>query len=362
MADIYSQLVDAIKKAAALRIRLKLQPAGGEGDKVFPATHEDGAYAYEQRRIDGEIKQCVLLSSVQAEANQHEMALLQHDEAQIPRLEVEIPGTGVITSLDAPHRAYDAIFRDCEHEGKAFYESAIGKALVGASEREPAALFRWCPNSLLWGAWDSRNVGIASFRSARIPRMMTSEIIGVGSVDGVKTASRLDPIGLPKSVGMDIYRSPDQREWGFEPVKGWTKTTSITEVGHSNITPSISTGGVSMEYALQTTVISLGQLRRLGLPDDHSRLALAAAGLLAFKRRYERGYRLRSRCDLVAAEKPLLETVGQEGTALPIADIDPAAIMRQALEQSSLKFEGTVRLQPSERLLKLVGLAEGAPA
>lgn len=43
---------DAVKgSAAAFRCRRRLQPAGGEGDKVFPPTFAGAVYAIEQRRI-----------------------------------------------------------------------------------------------------------------------------------------------------------------------------------------------------------------------------------------------------------------------------------------------------------------------
>jgi CRISPR-associated protein Csb1 len=35
--------------AAAFRLRLRLEPAGGPGDKVFPPTYEGGRYATEER-------------------------------------------------------------------------------------------------------------------------------------------------------------------------------------------------------------------------------------------------------------------------------------------------------------------------
>jgi len=55
------------------------QPTGGLGDKVFPPTYEGGKYAME-KRIDpatGEERQCVLLDSVQSQANRMELALLE---------------------------------------------------------------------------------------------------------------------------------------------------------------------------------------------------------------------------------------------------------------------------------------------
>src|SRR5436309_12306932 len=41
--------------AAAFRCRRRLQPGGGEGDKVFPPTFMGAVYAIEQRRVPGQI-------------------------------------------------------------------------------------------------------------------------------------------------------------------------------------------------------------------------------------------------------------------------------------------------------------------
>src|SRR2546422_9522442 len=63
--------------AAAFRCRRRLQPAGGEGDKVFPPTFAGAVYAIEQRRVPNrpEAVTCVLLDSVQSQANRIEQAL-----------------------------------------------------------------------------------------------------------------------------------------------------------------------------------------------------------------------------------------------------------------------------------------------
>jgi hypothetical protein len=68
--------------AAAFRCRRRLQPAGGPGDKVFPPTFAGAVYAVEQRRVFGddgkplpEPKTCVVLDTVQSQANRMEQAL-----------------------------------------------------------------------------------------------------------------------------------------------------------------------------------------------------------------------------------------------------------------------------------------------
>jgi CRISPR-associated protein Csb1 len=81
---------------AAFRSVTKLQPVGGEGDKVFPATYAGGVYATEKRRIveDGNRREidCVLLNSVSSEANHAEEALLSatlRKKISLPLIEVD---------------------------------------------------------------------------------------------------------------------------------------------------------------------------------------------------------------------------------------------------------------------------------
>ena len=110
---------------AALRRRQMLQPVGGKGDKIFPPTYPGEGrnappqHVYERRRLNGSDTWCVLIDSVQSQANRLEECLLDaiHDGTPIPYLTVDFSDAGFeglaeITSLEAPHRIYDAILRD----------------------------------------------------------------------------------------------------------------------------------------------------------------------------------------------------------------------------------------------------------
>src|SRR5580704_3605113 len=88
----YELLKQAIAgNAAAIRCKSILQPAAGEGTKVFPPTHSGGVYATEQRRLpvkdkpeETRVVDCVLLDSVQSQANRIEEALQQAvDESRL---------------------------------------------------------------------------------------------------------------------------------------------------------------------------------------------------------------------------------------------------------------------------------------
>ena len=69
-------LTDALAtRAAAFRCRRRLQPAAGEGTKIFPPTYAGATYAVERRRINGQSVLCVLVDSVASQANWMEEAL-----------------------------------------------------------------------------------------------------------------------------------------------------------------------------------------------------------------------------------------------------------------------------------------------
>ena len=145
----------------AFRCCVKLQPAGGEGSKVFPPTYAGAVYATEKRRLPGHDKavECVLLDSVQSQANRMEEALQQALDAgiiKIPVVEVDFspyfPGesqaddmrlvdpVGKVSTLQAPHRIADAILRDSLHNGEAFRKSEIGRRISMVSARDATAL------------------------------------------------------------------------------------------------------------------------------------------------------------------------------------------------------------------------------
>ena len=75
------ELSAAIADHAAIRRCRHLQPAGGVGDKLLPPTYpseREGPprHVFEKRRIDGKEVWCVLIDSVQSQANRLEEALL----------------------------------------------------------------------------------------------------------------------------------------------------------------------------------------------------------------------------------------------------------------------------------------------
>jgi CRISPR-associated protein Csb1 len=382
-------------QAAAIRVLTRLVPAGGSGDKVFPPTykHPDrdlSTYASETRRIDGREVATVLLDSVASQANRLEEALLkavERDECQLPLLSVCIPREGKaatrVTSLEAPHRFTDAIFRDCLLDGQGFRGSPLGKRLVEARLNNAADLCEYSPTALLFGYWDSQS---GSGPGARLARALASEIIGLDAVPGRRTGSRLDPLSITADAAK-IYAS-DEGMWTLEekeatkeknkpkPYGKGKKAGKPSAINHGNVTPSVSgeeePGGMTISEALQTTVLSLLQLRRLRFPvpekdkngtgrDEAVWTVLAALGLYAVALQAQDGYFLRSRCHLVPLEPPRWELVGATARQTEAFSLDAAtalSLLTGAREQAKslglLWQDGPVELKPTPKLVELV--------
>ena len=343
-----NELQNMVAEGAALRRRQRLQPVGGQGDKVFPPTYpgerdnDPPRHVYERRRLNDRDVWCVLIDSVQSQANRLEECLLEaiHDGLSIPYVEVDfsdsnLDGVTRITSLDAPHRVYDAIFRDSllkeeSEEGRPFMESAVGQRLARASAEDASALLEISPTALLFGAWHSTGQG--GGLGAKFARCLVSEIMGIdvpvdelvnqrtGEINartaGRRTGSRIDPLGVLRKV--DVFKG--ERGWSTteEGAGGNAKQVRPSEINHGNIVPSVQILGVTCDYAEHTFVLSFAALRRLRFggseKDVAGRSLLAALGLVALTEQDTRGYALRSRCDLVCDGRTPLDLVHSDGT------------------------------------------------
>jgi CRISPR-associated protein Csb1 len=466
-------LKKAMGSAAAFRFRAKLNGTGGDGDKVFPPTYAGGVYAVEDRRIDGKVVRCALLDSVQSQANRMEEVLLEaflpswreldpgansSTECPLPVIAVHIENHGWVTSLTAPHRVHDAIIRDCEIEqgqdGQKqkvrFRDSEIGRKVVAARLHNARALYEICPTALIFGTWDS--TAGEGLDSAKVPRAVVSELIAVDVTPGVRTASRIDPLGI-RAQSATVYRLKDHEDdWTLdeaqaaETEKGEKKKFGKgkpSDINHGNVTPdmprfdkqeirkqnlgrlpdilestpvelryelnsgdgriqtsglyrgddvriragAVKPGGITMAYALHTWTLSLTQLRRLHFPsgsapgtaeasaeaaegtnnpaptpeqrDEAARTVLAALALYALALQQEKGWWLRSRCELVPETAPALEAIGGSGGQFSLGS---AQHVRGVLDQAIKEAEGlgltwsknVILLLPTEKLLELV--------
>jgi len=397
-------------ESVAVRLVQRLQPAGGHGDKVFPPTYATDdrmplRYAVEKRKIDGTEKDCVLLDSVASQANRMEECLLEAWEGKALDFPVvgvdfspyeDLADIGFLTTLQAPHRIADALLRDSLVDSDPpipFRDSDPGRKFTFASVRDATALFRLCPTALIFGVWDS--TGPRGGQGAKFQRALVSEIVGVDYSAGVKTASRIDPAGIQANVNI-YHRADDESDWTAnvdeakkgkrgEPIpfsrSGAEGKGKPSAVNHSNVAPSIDAkaGGVTIDYALHTAVLSLPALRRLRFPTDFAgtalessrkteaevavRTALASLAIAALALMRERGYDLRSRSLLVpeANSHASIEFLPASG-ADPVhyaLDVDHACqLVKEASGlAASYGFEWTRQpliLKPMPKLVELI--------
>ena len=386
-------LGDAVGEDAAFRRVRRLQPIGGQGDKIFPPTYPPerrGApprHVFERRRLEGRETWCVLVDSVQSQANRLEEALLAASEAEgddgrlpLPCVTVDFGGAGLeplerITSLDAPHRVYDAILRDSLLDGIPFMRSEEGRRLAAAKSADATALLELSPTALLFGAWHSQGEG--GGLGAKFPRALVSEIMGIDTpveevvansrtggaevrTAGRRTGSRIDPLGVLRKV--EVFKGAS--DWSTEQSDAGrgAKKVRPSEINHSNIAPTVEPLGVTCDHLEHRATITLAGLRRLrfggGARDAAGRALIASLGLLALTEQDARGYALRSRCDLVCDGPAPLELVRTDGSTESL-ELDRAAaraLYRDACAQAEEAGFGfrSLTLKPQDKLIEIV--------
>ncbi len=373
--------------AAAVRSITVLQPIGGEGDKIFPATYAKGVYAEEERRVPGTATTvpCVLLNSVQSEANHAEEALkraILAGDIRLPLIEVDFAEANKqltkplpnLTSLEVPHRLADAILRDSNlPDGTRFSESDYAERWRRANLWNATPIYELCPTALVFGMWGSPDK--PGGLGAKFERAYVSEIVAVDvTKPQLRRGFRIDPLEISKSVAVK------QNGGGFEVLSDPKAKGALrpSEVNHGNIPHQSQNVGVRCRYAEQTTVISLGAIRKLQFPvdsktsadlDNAGRTVLAAIALCAGVLAAERGTSLRSRCHLhpVAPRKwQLLDKPGTEGREFELGGEAAMEILRGAVcaaREAGLEWmEEKLTLTPTPELLELIRKSQEAAA
>ncbi len=386
--------------AAAFRCRTVLQPAGGEGDKVFPPTYAGAVYAVEKRRLQNknEPVTCVLLDSVQSQANRMEEALQQAidgGELKLPLIAVDfsdqaptgdieadreagrlLDELGRITSLQVPHRLADAILRDSELNGIPFRQSEAGIGINKTSIQNATPVYQYCPTALVFGMWDS--TGPKGGLGAKFERAMVSEVVGIGAeVGDLLRGVRRDPLEIRAQT--KVLKGSPSETWQVAKDAKTKGAVSPSEINHSSVpfpkqreqkTDDNNYSGATIEYAEQLTTLSLIALRRLKFPingvssaeqNSAGQTVLAALGLCAATLAFESGMGLRSRCLLwpeKSLEWELLSKPGAEPERFSLEREDALKLLATAISAAKTVgldwHEEPLTLKPSKQLLELV--------
>lgn len=374
MNDVFSLIQSAVTEKSLIRLVVKLKPASADG-LVYPPTYDDGKHIFRPAWIDGNSRDAVLLDSAQSQANRIEMAILdayRRGKIPYPDIELKIPastGEEVYSVLELSHRVYDAALRSTVVDGLPFPASAIGKAVYSARTEKATALFKYAPITLTLGGWDSHGGGGPLV--AKLPRLITSEIVGLDAKPVRRGAVKFDPMDIRKDAG-PVYKSKDpDRHYEIDKSKARdNKEYKPSELGFGNV-PNLSDRGVVITEAIQTSIVSCTAVRRLRFEredgtyaqerDVAGQTATVALGLFGLIAQMDAGYNLRSGCDLIPLKAPKLEIYGRTLEEVEMYPIDFEAAL-SALKASLQEAKGQglewhdrkVCVEGDERLVTMI--------
>jgi CRISPR-associated protein Csb1 len=375
MSDLFFLFSSAVLEASAIRLTMNLKPANADG-LVYPPTYEQGRHIFRPAWINGEKRDGVILDSVQSQANRVEMAILdayQRGRLNYPDIELIIKastGEERYSVLELSHRVYDAVLRMSTLNGVLFDKTPIGTSIYSARLENATALYTHAPITLALGGWDSHGGGGPLV--AKIPRLLTSEIIGLDAMPVEKGTVKSDPLDIRKDAG-PIYDSTDQdRVWEVDKSKAVArgKEYKPSEKGFGSV-PSLSEQGAVITEAIQTSLISCSAARRIRFKGENGNynyprdkagqiviMALAVYGLIA---QMESGYYLRSGCNLFPLHEPKMEIIGRTLEEINYHSLNSTEALNALIkalaeaEGQGLKWrQDKMVVEADERLLTLV--------
>lgn len=383
-----ARLARAVREDAGIRWITRLQPLGGKHHKIFPPTYpgerqtDPPQHIFEAHAQDDKIVWCTLLDSVQSQANRMEAALAEAKaEHAIPLPEIKVDfddekvhGPKSMSSLEASHRAYDAVFRDSLLDGVPFLESAQGRALAAATPADASAMLELCPHGLAFGAWHSQVP--SGTRGAKFRRIVASEIVAIEvpteevTTDGHtgqtrrqsttrRIASRIDRLGIVKEAA--VYRDPKTGDWTNEETAGAEKVKPA-KVGHGGVKPGADALGITCEHAEQRATVSFAAVRQLRFGGSARTAAgrnlVAALALLALAEQRTEDCALRTGCELTGEGPPQRLIIDAEGNteAITIDRETAQTVYREAYmdaEEAGFRF-ASLTLKPQPKLVTLM--------
>lgn len=299
---------------AGITITSALEPLGGPGSPVKPASYEGGRFQADRRWWDaGEDRRQVdvlVIDNEPSQANRLEAALERHRaELGLPEIVLDLTPVGAlpphlpqqISSFRFPHRNADAYLRDAMLNGTKFVNTEIGTAIFDATADRPEALLRWFPQALLFGFWQSH---LGKKRSqAKLARAWTSEIIGVEPAT-TSSVRRLglkgDPLNLSVPDEKVEFNPGSNDDWQFA---GPGRRPKLSDLGHGQVPvggEDAALAPVSFRHVAQQATVSFAALRRIrpakGVAE--ARALLVSLGLVAYLSAFGRSFSLRSGAEL----------------------------------------------------------------
>lgn len=380
MSMTLTNLQEAVSNASVIRLNVDLSPLTADG-LVFPPTYaaidKDGRPHIDFRKawVDGSVRDVVVLDSVQSQANRIEQVILSAKVDQrlaYPDIRVTFPSDPDepdYSVLQLSHRIFDVTLQ-CSTLGESlFFETPVGQRIRASRPSNATALFEQAPVTLLLGAWDSHAAG--GPQAAKLPRLLTSEIIGLDAVPVSVSAMKTDLMDIRKNSAELVDASPGSgRLFELKAEGSKEKSRKPSEFGFGSVPSTDKPRAASISLARQTSLLSCSGLRQLGFPDDNgevdasrnlaARTVLAALGLYGLIAQNEAGYRLRSRCELVPHSSARLEVIGRtldNVTRFDLGAEDALNLLKEALVNAKahgLAWKADLQLTADDRLTELV--------
>jgi CRISPR-associated protein Csb1 len=321
----------------------------------MPPSYE-GELEIHERHIGDEVLRVIELDSIGSSANRVEEGLLEEHRAgryPLPVSNTTIDAAGqqfTISTLEAPHRVFDAWIRLASENGSdvPFEATEQGQELSLAHANALDPILEMSAHDLLFGVWDSHRTGPGG--QVRIARSFTSTVLGIDPLEVVTTAARRDPLNLG-----------EEKEVKAREKEAKVKV-KLSEQGLSSIPPQRRRHGVSIREARFTGFLSFAALRRLRFErydNADVRVMLAALCLHGLRLRETAGWHLRSECDLIPTsdlQLELLLTGGQEGEPLALTLDESRVLLTEAAERAGVK-DRSVQLSGGPHLTPLVARA-----
>jgi CRISPR-associated protein Csb1 len=356
MSDLYARLQEAVANAAGLSVSATLSTLDGS-EHLLPPTYADAPHRHNMTEPDAQgISAWVSIDSAASFANRVEEQLHRADPTLAPLSVYVETRDQTLTTLQMPHRAFDAILRDALFEGVEFRKTEIGKAVIRASRTDAKALLKFDPTVLLLGGWDSTGLGDNKGQERKWPAALSVEISGRNARLIKRAGGRLDPLGITLDAG-PVIRDGDSYHLVPEGEKPPKDAERPSEINHGNIAPTISPKGVLVESISLSGALSLSRLRRYRFGEDEAfnqaaRLFLTCMGVYGVAAVLDDGLDLRRDCELVADE--ITWRVRGTGRSEPLeVNVDDA---RAALEQAkaAIPLSEPITLKAGPNLEQLV--------
>jgi CRISPR-associated protein Csb1 len=221
---------------------------------------------------------------------------------------------------------------------------------------------------LLFGSWDS--TGLTGGLGEKYTRCVVSELTGIHAEPATRAGTRVDPLNIAKDAKpADILKKNKDEVWS-DLAKN-RKMAKPSELNHGSVPWSGESngsthGGVTCDYIQLATTVSLPAIRNLSFgkereADAKGHAVLAAMALHAATLNLEKGWHLRSRCDLVLDDDAALEWEILSNTGPETFKVDSKAtreLLLSAIEEAKKAGlpwnEEPMRLTPSPALAALV--------